>query len=86
LPRRNKVKEVNHDEFIYVEMALGARQKVGEKVMECSLKLRYFVTKANLYVMILGSYDVLINMNWLESHEGILNGMKKRLSLIDDEG
>jgi hypothetical protein len=68
-----KVKAVEQDEFSYVEMASGAKQKVGGKVMGCSLNLGYFVTKANLYVMILGSYDVVIGMDWLESHEAILN-------------
>jgi hypothetical protein len=36
--------------------------------------------------MILGSYDVVIDMDWLESHEAILNCKTKRLSLVDDEG
>ena len=39
-----------------------------------------------MYVTILGSYDVVIGMNWLEMHEAILNCKMKRLSLVDDEG
>jgi hypothetical protein len=39
-----------------------------------------------LYVTILGSYDVVIGMDWLESHEAILNCKMKQLSLVDDEG
>jgi hypothetical protein len=59
-----KVKEVEHDEFIFVEMASVAKQKVGGKVMGCNLNLREFVTRANLYItMILGSYDVVIDMD-----------------------
>jgi hypothetical protein len=81
-----KVKEVEHDEFSYVEMALRAKQNVGGKVTSCSLNLGEFVTKVNMYVMILGSYDVMIDMDWLESHEVILNCKKKRLSLVNDEG
>jgi hypothetical protein len=42
--------------------------------------------KDNLYITILGSYDVVIGMDWLESHDVILNCNMKRLSLIDDEG
>jgi choline kinase len=81
-----KVKAVEQDEFSYVEMASGAKQKVGGKVTDCSLNLGYFVMKANLYVMILGSYDVVIGMDWLESHDVILNCKMKWLSLTDDEG
>jgi hypothetical protein len=42
--------------------------------------------KVNLYITILGSYDIMIGMDWLESHEAILNCKMKRLSLVDDEG
>jgi hypothetical protein len=82
----NKVKEVEHDEFSYVEMASGAKWKVGGKVTDCSLNLIYFVTKDNLYIMILGYYDVMIDMDWLEMHDAILNYKMKWLSLTDDEG
>ena len=66
-------------------MASKAKQKVGEKVTGCALNLGEFVTRVNLYVTILGSYDVVIGMDWLESHEAILNCKMKWLSLVDDE-
>jgi hypothetical protein len=76
--KRIKVKVVEQDEFSFVEMALGAKQKVGGKVTGCILNLGEFVTRANLYIM--------IGMDWLESHEVILNYNMKQLSLVDDEG
>jgi hypothetical protein len=84
--KRIKVKAVEQDEFSFVEMALGAKQKVGGKVTGCALNLGEFVTRVNLYVMILGSYDVVIGMDWLETHEAILNYKMKWLSLVDEEG
>jgi hypothetical protein len=36
--------------------------------------------------MILGYYDIVIGMDWLESHDAILNCNTKQLSLIDDLG
>ena len=42
--------------------------------------------RVNLYVTILGSYDVVIGMDWLESHEVILNYKRKWFRLVDDEG
>ena len=83
--KRIKVKEVEQDEFSFVEMVSGAKQKVGGKVTGCALNLGEFVTRANLYIMTLGSYDVVIGMDWLESHEAILNCKMKQLSLVDDE-
>jgi hypothetical protein len=70
--KRIKVKVVEQDEFSFVEMALGAKQKVRGKVRICVLNLGEFVTRANLYVTILGSYDVVIGMDWLR--------------MVDDEG
>jgi hypothetical protein len=61
--KRIKVKAVEQDEFIFVEMASRAKQKVGGDIMGCTLKLGEFVTKSNLYITILGSYDVVIHMD-----------------------
>jgi hypothetical protein len=66
-------------------MASGAKQKVGGTVTVCTLNLGDFITGVDLYVMILGSYDVIIGMVWLESHEVILNCKMKRLSLVYDK-
>jgi hypothetical protein len=84
--KRIKVKADEQDEFSFIERASGAKQKVGGRVTGCTLNLGEFVTRANLYVTILGSYDVVIGMDWLESHEAILNCKMKWLSLVDDEG
>jgi hypothetical protein len=58
--KRIKVKVVEHDTFNFVEISLGAKQKVGGKVTSCSLNLGEFVTRAKLYITILGSDDVMI--------------------------
>jgi hypothetical protein len=44
-------------------MASSAKQKVGGKVTDCIINLGYFVTKLDLYVMILGCYDIVIGMD-----------------------
>jgi hypothetical protein len=71
--KRIKVKVVDQNEFTFVEMASGAKQKVGGNVIGYALNLGEFFMRANLYVTILGSYDVAIGMDWLESHEALLN-------------
>jgi hypothetical protein len=67
-------------------MASGEKPKVEAKVTGCILNLGEFFTRANLYVTILGYYDVMIGMDSLELHEAILNCNMKQLSLVDDEG
>jgi hypothetical protein len=79
------LKEIKLDDFSLVEMTSGSKQKVGGKVTGYCLNLGDFVTRANLYFMILGYYDVVIGMDWLESDEVILNSKTKWLILVDDE-
>jgi hypothetical protein len=62
--KRIKLKAIELDDFSFVEMASGAKQKVGGKVTGCILNLGEFFTRDNLYVTILGSYDVVIGMDW----------------------
>jgi hypothetical protein len=61
--KRIKVKAVEQDEFIFVEMDFGDKQKVGGKVTGCILNLGEFVTRANLYVTILRFYDIVNGMD-----------------------
>jgi hypothetical protein len=82
--KRIKVKEVDKNKFRYIEMALGAKHKVGGKVIDYSINLGDFVTKANLYVTILRYYDIVISMDWLEFPDAIRNYNMKLLSLTDD--
>jgi hypothetical protein len=53
-------------------MALGARQKVVGRVTGYHINLGDFVTNFDLYVMILGSYYIMINMDWFKSHDAII--------------
>jgi hypothetical protein len=65
-------------------MASSAKQKVGGKFKDGNINLGDFITSVNLYVTILGSYDIVIRMDWLKLHDVILNCKTKRLSFIDD--
>ena len=65
-----------------VQIAPTTNNKVSKVVKKCPLVMDGLVTHANLNVLPLGSYDVLIGMNWLEAHktkldeEGNLRVMK----------
>jgi hypothetical protein len=69
-----------------VEMASGSKNEVGVRVADHSLILGELVMKSDLYIMILEYYDVVINMDCLESHDVILKCKTKRLSWNNDEG
>jgi predicted aspartyl protease len=81
-----KVNEIEQDEFILVELASRAKKKVGGKVKDCIINLDEFLASVNLFFTTLGSYDIVIGMDWLESHNAILNYKTKRSILIDELG
>jgi hypothetical protein len=84
--KRIKVKAIEQYEFRYVELVSGAKQKFGGKIKDCKINLGEFVASVNLFVTTLGSYDIVIGMDWLELHGMILNCKTKILILIDDLG
>ena len=56
-----------------VQLATWTERKVVNYVENCDLFLSQFETQFKLNVLPLGSYDVLICMDWLEKHQVILN-------------
>ena len=45
-----------------------------------------FLTYVNVNVLPLGSYDLLIGMNWIEEHKALVNYFDKTLTCIDNNG
>ena len=43
-------------------------------------------TSVNLNILPLGSYDILIGMDWLESHKAVIEYLHKFFSYVDEEG
>ena len=43
-------------------------------------------TSINLNILPLGSYDILIGVDWLEYHKTIINYLHKNFDCIDDKG
>ena len=68
-----KLAKVKHDKPWLVQLGIGTKHKVLEIFKECEVILNSFITKVNLNILPLGSYDILIVMDWLEKHHVILN-------------
>ena len=45
-----------------------------------------FLTDVNVNIVPLGSYDLLIGMDWIEEHKVLLNCFDKTFTCIDDNG
>ena len=55
-------------------------------VEKCPLVMNGLVTYVDLNVLPLGSYDVLIGMNWLKAHKVKLDCYHKTFECMDEEG
>ena len=83
---RIKHKPIAQHDFRHVEMACGMKRNVGKMVRDCEVDLGVCKTKVSLYSTILGVYDVVIGMDWLERHEALLDCKDKVLYFTDDDG
>ena len=79
-------KKVKHRKSWLVQLATRTKRKVSELVEECPLVMNGLITCVDLNVLPLGSYDVLIGMDWLESHRVTLDCYNKDLECLDEEG
>jgi hypothetical protein len=55
-------------------------------VERCPLEMNGLFTWENLNIFPLGSYDVLIGMDWLEAHQVKLDCYNKTFDCIDEDG
>eukprot|EP00253_Pinus_taeda_P028742 PITA_28742 len=67
-------------------MASGELQTVDLSVDQCGINLGVCLTKLKVYVTALGTYDLIIGMDWLEAHRAWVDCYGKRILGINDEG
>ena len=80
------LKKSKHRISWLVQLATGIKKKVCKVVMKCPLVMDGLVTWADLNIFPLKSYDVLIGMDWLESHRAKLDCYNKTFECLDEEG
>ena len=69
-----------------VEYANLSRAKVKQCLFEAQVDFSNFSTELNLYVTPLGSYDIIIGINWLSEHKAKVDCLAKIVSYVDDRG
>jgi hypothetical protein len=67
-------------------MASGERQAVGPSIDNFLVDLGVCTTRLKVYVTVLGTYELIIGMDWLESHQSMVDCFTKRVLCVDDEG
>jgi hypothetical protein len=81
-----KLQPQKHTKPWLVQLATGTKIRVAEVIPAYQLMLGEFPTQAILNVLPLGSYDLLIGMDWLASHKARLDSYHKTLECVSKEG
>jgi hypothetical protein len=82
----NKLKKQKHENFWLVQLATGAKRKVVNFIFDLEFILDGQKIRTNLNILPLGSYDMIIGMDWLEQQKAVLDCYTKVLNYKDNFG
>ena len=74
-----------HAKSWLVQLATGRKRKVMEVVRECPIEMNGFLTIVDLNILLLGLYDALIGMDWLEKHRSKVDYYVKVMECLDEK-
>eukprot|EP00253_Pinus_taeda_P011485 PITA_11485 len=69
-----------------VQLATGAKRRVTAKINDCPFVIADQPVTADLNILPLGSYDILIGMDWLEKHWSLVDCKTKVIYYRDQQG
>jgi hypothetical protein len=69
-----------------VQLATRTKRRIHDMVRSCSISLNGVNTSIDLNIIPLGSYDVLIGMDWLDKHCVVLDYHNKTFTCLDGNG
>jgi hypothetical protein len=81
-----KLQPQKHTKPWLVQLATGTKRRIAEVIPACQLMLGEFPTQTTLNLLPLGSYDLLIGMDWLAAHKARLDCYHKTLECVSKEG
>ena len=69
-----------------MQLATGTKIKFTEIVRQCPLEMNGLNTLVDLNVIPLGSYDVLIGMDYSNTRQSMFDSYNKTYMCLDEEG
>jgi hypothetical protein len=82
----NKFKKLKNAKSWLVQLTTGTKRKVVDFIFYFEFSLDGQNIRTNINILPLGSYDMIIRMDWLEQHKGVLDWYTNILSYKDDLG
>ena len=83
---KGKPQPIRHVKPWLVQLATETKRKVAEVIPSCQFIMGGLPTQATLNILPLGSYDLLIGMDWLASYKTKLDCYHKTLECVNEEG
>ena len=77
--------KVRHARPWSIQLATVSKRKVTEFIANCEISIQDHVTRINLNVFPLGSYDMIIGMDWLERYKVVLNCFDKTFTYVVED-
>jgi predicted aspartyl protease len=71
--KSNKLKRIKHTKPWLVQLATGTKRKVVDFISDFEFSLDGKNIKTNMNILPLGSYDVIIGMDWLEKNKVVMD-------------
>ena len=75
-----------HKKSWLVQLSIGAKRKINDLLKYFSIDKNGLSTKVDVKIIPFGSYDCLIDMDWLEKHHVVLDRYNKTITCFDEEG
>jgi hypothetical protein len=75
-----------HKKYWLVHLSIGAKSKINELVKYFRIDMNGINTNLDVNFIPLGSYDCLIDMDWLEKHRVFLDCYNKTITCLDEVG
>ena len=69
----------------WVQFAIEEKRKVTDCVSNCEIQLQDHKTEIDLNILPLGSYNMIIGMDWLEKNKVVLNCYEKTFTYIAED-
>jgi predicted aspartyl protease len=80
----NKLKKQKNKKSWLVQLATGAKRKVVNFIPDLEFSLDGQKIRTNMNILPLGSYDVIIGMDWLEQHKAVIDFYTRIRSYTDN--
>jgi hypothetical protein len=80
------LKKSKHEKSWLIQVAIGPKRKISEIAKGFSLDMNGVIIIVDLNIILVVSYNVLIQMDWLNVHYVILDCHNKTFTCLDEEG